>query len=276
MSKSLSSPARLFVLLAREAPVGVILRRGPTDWVQLIHWDTKRDIFTPGQWFHGRVYVEKCDLSPDGSLLIYFASKYSRASIREGKSVWTAVSKPPYFTALKIWFQDGTYGGGGLFEDENQVWLGVPGKGKPEVLRPERPSKPIRTIFAESTHVIPYYFRLERDSWAVTERTDTKWALPQKWLKQVGDMRLEQEYVGYFNRYGGTVFRYIIYDSKDQSFVLDAKWADFDQRGRLVLANEGKIFTVEIQAGQVVINELADFNGHQPESVETPGWAQKW
>src|SRR5690349_10075456 len=42
-------PARLFVLLASNSPVGVILRRGPTDWVQMIKWHTDTDKFEEGQ-----------------------------------------------------------------------------------------------------------------------------------------------------------------------------------------------------------------------------------
>ena len=33
------------MLLARNAPIGVIFRRGPSDWVQLIRWNTDRDSF---------------------------------------------------------------------------------------------------------------------------------------------------------------------------------------------------------------------------------------
>ncbi|HME06727.1 MAG TPA: RodZ domain-containing protein [Bryobacteraceae bacterium] len=38
----------LFILLAREANVGVILRRGPSQWWRVTLWDTKRDHF--GKW----------------------------------------------------------------------------------------------------------------------------------------------------------------------------------------------------------------------------------
>ena len=63
-----AAPCRLAVFLSRKARVGVILRRGPSKWVQMIHWDRASDAFTPGQWFHGRVYERRCDLSPDGRL----------------------------------------------------------------------------------------------------------------------------------------------------------------------------------------------------------------
>ncbi len=44
MSKP-APPCRLSVILAREAPVGVIFRRGPA------------------KWFHGRIYERRSDLS---------------------------------------------------------------------------------------------------------------------------------------------------------------------------------------------------------------------
>ena len=46
---------RLFVLLARKAPVGAIFRRGPSKQVLLVRWDLTNDTFEPGQWFQGRI-----------------------------------------------------------------------------------------------------------------------------------------------------------------------------------------------------------------------------
>jgi len=51
--------------------------------VQLIRWNTKTDEFETGQRFHGRVYVGRSDLSPDGSLLIYFANKISSQTLAD-------------------------------------------------------------------------------------------------------------------------------------------------------------------------------------------------
>lgn len=64
-------PARLFVLLARQASIGVILRRGRSDWVQMIKWHTDSDTFEEGQWLRGEVEEYFGDLSPDGRLLYY-------------------------------------------------------------------------------------------------------------------------------------------------------------------------------------------------------------
>jgi hypothetical protein len=73
--------ARLHMILARKAHTAVIFRRGPSKWVQLIKWNTDTDDFDLGQWFHGRIYERRCDLSPDGSLLVYFAPFASKLGV---------------------------------------------------------------------------------------------------------------------------------------------------------------------------------------------------
>ena len=69
-------PARLHVILAREAAKAVVFRRGPSDQVCTLGWDLETDTFTMGQWLKGRIYEYRSDLSPDGELMIYFATDY--------------------------------------------------------------------------------------------------------------------------------------------------------------------------------------------------------
>jgi hypothetical protein len=64
MSRLHLPPPRLSVLLASEAPVGVVLRRGPNKLVRMVVWDRANDKFEPGQWFVGRIYTDRSDLSP--------------------------------------------------------------------------------------------------------------------------------------------------------------------------------------------------------------------
>ncbi len=73
-------PARLHVILAREGSKAVVFRRGPSDKVAVVGWDRKDDTFALGQWLKGRLYPYRCDLSPDGGHLIYFAAKYGRCN----------------------------------------------------------------------------------------------------------------------------------------------------------------------------------------------------
>ena len=71
-------PARLHVILAREAPKAVIFRRGPSGRVCTLGWDLETDTFTMGQWLKGRIYEYRSDLSPDGGHMIYFATDFRR------------------------------------------------------------------------------------------------------------------------------------------------------------------------------------------------------
>src|SRR5262245_35255774 len=61
---SREAPARLYVLLARKAPIAVVFRRGPTKWTELIQWRTDTDTFAEGHSFHGRSYARRCGPSP--------------------------------------------------------------------------------------------------------------------------------------------------------------------------------------------------------------------
>lgn len=115
-------PPRLFVIMAREAPVAVVVRRGPAAWAQITLWDTESDAFTRGAWFRGRIYENKCDVSPDGQLFVYaaFQGRKLRTSYSDS---WTAVSRPPWLHALALWPMGTTYGGGGRFVDDRRLVL---------------------------------------------------------------------------------------------------------------------------------------------------------
>lgn len=110
--------ARIDGLLAREAPVVVLFRRGPSKSVGLFRWDLRDDRIEEGQWFWGRIYTRRCDLSPNGELLCYFAGRF-----RGPLGTWTAISRPPYLTALALWSQGHTWGGGGLFSTNGRLAL---------------------------------------------------------------------------------------------------------------------------------------------------------
>lgn len=113
---------RLFVIVARDAPVAAILRRGPSAWFHLIRWDMERDQFDHGAWFKGRIYEDRCDLSPDGELFVSFCHQGSRLGTSYSDS-WTAVSRLPWLHALALWPQGTTYGGGGRFVGKRELML---------------------------------------------------------------------------------------------------------------------------------------------------------
>ena len=107
---------KLYGIIAEKRRIGVIFRRGPTKQVRLIKWNLADDTFEFGQWFKGRIYEDHCDLSPKGDLLVYFATKTTM-------EYWTAVSRPPYLTALALWPISGAFTGGGLFQSDRDLLL---------------------------------------------------------------------------------------------------------------------------------------------------------
>lgn len=298
VDKSLPPPAGLFVLLARNAPVGVILRRGPTRWVQLIKWNTDTDAFEPGQWFKGRIYEHKCDLSPDGKLFVYFAKKSGNSYKNPdyGDS-WTAISKPPHFTALALWPVYGIWYGGGMFRSNQVVWLNY--NNEPH---PNHQPKAIEVVQDETWHfglgVLPE--RMNRDGWEAIQtgkdiarrvnedspkllewnRHDywiEKLDKPTIWYKRWGNYALQKHYFGY-RAHRGAVDKFILVDRRtSHKFDLaHARWAAVDQQGRLIAAKEGKLFSASVSDGDLALMELADFNANKPEQVRTPSWARRW
>ena len=61
-----------------------------------------------------------CDLSPDGEHFLYFALDGRWGS--QGKGSFTAISKPPYWTALALFPVGHTWSGGGVFLDAGHFY----------------------------------------------------------------------------------------------------------------------------------------------------------
>jgi hypothetical protein len=88
--------ARLHVLLAREARVGLVIRHGTAKSVCTLLWDRKKDKIKLGQWMRGRIVIDTCDLSPDGEHFLYTAGRY----VQWRSQAWTVVSRTPYLKAV--------------------------------------------------------------------------------------------------------------------------------------------------------------------------------
>ena len=111
-------PARVEAILARNAATAVIFRRGPSRFVRMLKWDLRTDRIEGGQWIEARIHVERSDISPDGELVASFVASY-----RKAPGTWTAISRPPYFTALAVWPKGDSWGGGGLFGSDTHLFL---------------------------------------------------------------------------------------------------------------------------------------------------------
>jgi len=117
---------RLHIEFASDAPLAVLLRRGPSEWTRLLLWNTSTDEFEAGAWFHGRIYEECCSISPDGNLFAYLAAKHQGNHGTDDCHAWTAISRPPWLTAIAFWPQTGTQGISATFVDNTTLIISHP------------------------------------------------------------------------------------------------------------------------------------------------------
>lgn len=111
---------KLHLYFATDNDRAVILRHGPSGLARLILWHRDTDRFEDGQWLKARVYPDCCDLSPDGQHFLFFALDARWGSAAKG--AYSALSRPPYWTALSLFPCGDTWRRGGLFID-NQHYL---------------------------------------------------------------------------------------------------------------------------------------------------------
>lgn len=108
---------RLHLFFATENDRALIIRQGPSKHYRMILWHRDTDTFEDGQWLKHKIYIDRCDLSPDGEHFIYFTLDGKWETETEG--AFTAISRPPYFTALALMPEGSTWGGGGRFIDNH-------------------------------------------------------------------------------------------------------------------------------------------------------------
>ncbi len=276
-------PCRLFMIMAREAPRAVIFRRGPSKFVELILWHTDTDEFIRGQWFKGRIYERSADLSPDGSKLIYFAAQITPETWAAGEDRWTAISKPPYLTALAFWME----GGGGLFEDNRTVVL--PFDPDPAKAHFQRVPKGLTVHFRkwernEDIYASGDKARFDRAGWIVRQA-----GILKGWFKGTERPEIRERwnpsghYAILLTRWMETYHYYESFQVVNRAGepVVDTQGvscADWDQRGRLVLLKEGRVWigAEDIVGQSLRMRELANFNEDRFEPVVAPDWAKVW
>jgi hypothetical protein len=284
---------RLHAIVARGRRKAVVLRRGPSKLVQLWSWDLTRDRFERGQWLRARVFERRCDLSPRGDLLVYFAAK-NRGPI----PTYTAISKPPYFTALALFPGMGTYGGGGLFSSEDHLELNhgplhhalAPGF---TLRKGMRVSALGRDAGRGEDDPIQHH-RLTRDGWRLVDlgtpreqsRGASIWIVldpPRVYAKgrpKEPELELEQRWTGIKQTNGPwyVMEHALVRRSTQREHALpDCEWADWDHQGDLLMAREGRLWRARVVRG--VLQEprmLIDLREERFEPVVAPPSARTW
>lgn len=267
------SPPRLHVLIARDVPVGVVIRRGPSKVTATFLWDMKKDTFTLGQWVKARIYERRSDLSPDGKHLIYFALD---GSWRHDVGTYTAISRAPYLKAISFYVQGDAWNGGGLWIENHKFWLNEsrceprPVRESPEVMRGDR--NHYEQAIGECPQI--YVQRLLRDGWHLDgySHDEGSWKIGHFHKRGPNGWRLDKLFPGRRKKAQPVYVdeHRLVFEETGVELYPDWEWADMD-RGRLVWATEGRIETgVPTEKGMVDVRVLHDFNGMTFKAVKAP------
>jgi len=271
---------RIFGIPATRAPVVAIVARGPSRWARLGRWDVERDDYQGGAWLSGTVYPQRCDLSPDGRWLAYFALKPSS----HWKAGWTyvAISRLPWFTALAAWGTDGTWTRGVRFVEDPGRWtVGDPDEGD---------AGPLRRRFGLEVRRAET-FSVERDrGWTETEDTPAR-AEDDAWDERrarLVTMRKPSPKTGGVRLLVGgrfAAFRdsrnhdpevwYALEDGGDLRTLDGVQWADWDAGGRLLVATSDGRLQVRDAGGSDVSWET-DLAADDPDPRPPPDDAREW
>ncbi len=296
MKKATARGVRLYAIIARKSPIAVIFRRGPSKSVLLIRWDTGKDTFEYGQWLRGRIYERRCDLSPTGDLLLYFAANWKKPYMS-----WTAISRPPFLKALALWPKGDGWGGGGHFASDTKIALNhramememAEGFTNPRWLK----VRPYGESAGWGEDDPVWQDRLTRDGWKmVSYPTATKddygakvwmeFSPPFIWRKAnpVNPKRyqLDMAITGIKERNGPWYLteHSIQFGGERADKLGRTDWADWTHSGDLVFAIDGSLFRVPLRRG--VLGDLesaikiADFSNLEFEARQAPENASRW
>jgi len=270
--------ARLSMLVARKANTAVIFRRGPSMWVQVLKWNTETDIIEQGQWFHGRIYPYRGDLSPLGDYMIYFAAKFNP---NRAFYSWTAISKPPFLTAIAIWKKHDTFDGGGLFRSDREIYLNH----RKEEAYPADYFiiKKYDIAVNETSWPVIYDIageRMKRDNW-VWENTDSKSNknADVTYFKKVDEqssilvkgVMIKEPYEYEWS--------YYLKLNNELIEIEDVQCFDVSLNKRILICSKGCLYAiddVEDFAQHRKLSLVADLNNHKPYEMVAPLEMQRW
>jgi hypothetical protein len=283
-------PPRLYSIVATAAPVAVVFQRGPGKSWGIHRWNLSTGDLDTGAAFRGTLYPRRCDLSPDGNLLYYFALKRSsREFLGEiGLKTYSAVSKSPWLFALAAWRESGTWTRGYHFVDaagtEEGAEIGQPHAGD---------AAPLRARFRLALRqTMPSQYAVERrrgwledqscpkrgpnDMW--DERRSAVLTKPRPSGKRAhaDHLVLSDQGLKWEGGIEGRHPAYRLVQAKRTTDLADAVWADWDQHGRLLVATRD----ARLQIRDVDSADLTVIREHlitaPPPSVPAPEWAQRW
>ncbi len=204
-----------------------------------------RNKLTVGSRFTGRFYPSRCDLSPDGKHFVYFVMGGGQARYPERHYCWTAMCRPPHLKASFLLPHDDTWGGGGVFINNQTVVVeGGMYDGAKKLEKLHLSNVDGVNVLVESGYVPltppPKLPKLVDSGWRCSNPltrmvSDTVWTKSVKRAKLLVRERQAKQSPGDYDRW-----EYVLRGRSRKEVFLselmaEATWADFDRQGRLVL-----------------------------------------
>lgn len=268
---------RLFGLLAPSAGAVVVIRRGPSDWAALAVWDLVSDLVETGQWLRGRVYERRCDLSPDGRLMIAALAKHGQGQ----PGGYTVVCRPPYFTALAIHEAGHCWNGGGAFHADGAYWVDetFPFDGAKRRTSQAPRSRETPPAWVGTPHMgedlVLYVPRLLRDGWTMVEapvgRVDPARFVLDRPIRPRWTLRKRlTSSLTHRGRTGALYWETHEIVGPEGVQPLGDEWADVWTRG-VVMARDGRLERIRVHAeGPEAPRTVFDASGWARARIEAP------
>ncbi len=217
---------------------------------------------------------------------MYFAQKLGGRQDATYTYAWTAVSRPPWLTALALWPKGNCWDGGGLFSSDYDTWVNHSTDGAHP--HPDHRPKGLR-VTAEDRgrgEDFPIYgLKLARDGWIAVSRLRTQlrrssqgfqtlqpgvWERP--WKSGRWKLVMRHSIAAYRQRYD-----FKVAGPGWVEPLPGAEWADWDDDRGLIYAARGAIYRAKpTRANLGPSSELANFIADTPEPRQPPDWATRW
>jgi hypothetical protein len=277
---------RLFGIVATRAPIVAVLRRGPSDWSQVLRWDVAAGTLQRGSWIRANLYPQRCDLSPDGRWLAYFTLR-QRSTWAAGPT-YIAISRLPWLTALAAWGTCGTWTRGVHFVERPRTWeVGEPADGDAVPLRqryrlglaltrPRAFAVETRRGWAETPDSPPY--EPERDFWDERRAGLLTMAKARPGADDGILLTAGGRYAAHRSGQASWVeARYAIEDGAGPRALPGVQWADWAHDGRLLVATtDGQLQVRDAPWDATAVHWSVDLAGDVPTPAEPPAIARRW
>ncbi len=245
-------------------------------------WDLDASLFEPGAWFKGSLYPRRCDLSPDGRWLCYFALKNATWDVGD---TYVAISRLPWLRALAAWATCGTWTHGFQFTVERS---GESSIGKTD----HGDAAPCLARFGMRV-TSPAQFAVERRrGWREApdcpprvrgDIFDQNRNASMVKMQPCGRLLLRVVSLGWAGgEFGGDAIEglkvsYWLEDGKDLHPLDEIQWADWDRHGRLLVATRsGQLQIRRLEGSRAIIQHEWDLSTLQPTPRLAPAWANGW